>query len=141
MLSSSSESELLAPSECAVRTPLAMAALPAPPFVVSSFLNLRDEDDEDEAATNFAGESQAVPADPVVLDGALPRLVRPRANEFACLDSRLLALFQWFFMALSVRPGILFAISAHLLPRSEWACSRFVSSSSVQGFLLISGSS
>ena len=30
--------------------------------------------------------------------------------------------FQWFFTELSVRPGSIFAITAHLLPWCLWAC-------------------
>lgn len=48
--------------------------------------------------------------------------------------------FQWFLMALSVRPGICLAISAHRLPRR--ACSRAScsSSSGVKGVFLMAGS-
>mmetsp|Transcript_43881 Transcript_43881/g.133651 ORF Transcript_43881/g.133651 Transcript_43881/m.133651 type:complete len:230 (-) Transcript_43881:296-985(-) len=47
--------------------------------------------------------------------------------------------FQWFLMALSVRPGRCFAISAHLFPRDSWFSIMIRSSSSIHGFLLMSG--
>ena len=47
--------------------------------------------------------------------------------------------FQWFLIALSVRPGRRLAISAHLLPRSECASRMIRSSSSVHGVFLIAG--
>mmetsp|Transcript_10202 Transcript_10202/g.42346 ORF Transcript_10202/g.42346 Transcript_10202/m.42346 type:complete len:251 (+) Transcript_10202:1704-2456(+) len=47
--------------------------------------------------------------------------------------------FQWFLMALSVLPGSILAISAHLLPWILWASSRVLSSSSVHPSRLISG--
>ena len=50
-------------------------------------------------------------------------------------------LFQWFLIALSVRPGRCLAISAHLFPCSLCARCRVSSSSSVHGSFLIDGSS
>ena len=53
------------------------------------------------------------------LDSSSPH-VRPASSSglFRALPStlRFRVLFQWFFTALSVRPGSDFAISAHLLP-------------------------
>lgn len=46
-----------------------------------------------------------------------------RANTISAF--RFMEEFQWFLMALSVRPGITFAISAHLLP-SFWCWIRIV---------------
>ena len=58
------------------------------------------------------------------------------------LSLHLLAMItcQWFFTALSVRPGNCFAITAHLLPWIRWQARSLSSSSSVKGLLLILGS-
>lgn len=58
------------------------------------------------------------------------------------LSRRILAIItcQWFFTALSVRPGKCLAITAHLLPWIRWEVIRRSSSSSVKGFLFILGS-
>lgn len=48
---------------------------------------------------------------------------------------------QWFFTALSVRPGKSLAIIAHLLPYTLWAANSLSSSSSVNARRLILGSS
>ena len=47
--------------------------------------------------------------------------------------------FQWFFIALSVRPGSTLAISAHRFPNLWWASRMLRSSLSVHGALLICG--
>mmetsp|Transcript_3011 Transcript_3011/g.5756 ORF Transcript_3011/g.5756 Transcript_3011/m.5756 type:complete len:237 (+) Transcript_3011:103-813(+) len=71
---------------------------------------------------------------------------RPEAEEesdvtlASRLMLRLMVLYQWFLMALSVRPGRSFAISAHLLPTRCWASYMYFSSSSVHGSFLMSGS-
>ena len=53
---------------------------------------------------------------------------------------RLIVLYQWFLIALSVRPGSNFAISAHRFPIR--ACSLLIisSSSTLQGLFLMEGS-
>mmetsp|Transcript_11406 Transcript_11406/g.38894 ORF Transcript_11406/g.38894 Transcript_11406/m.38894 type:complete len:333 (-) Transcript_11406:78-1076(-) len=58
-----------------------------------------------------------------------------------CLNCCRSAEFQWFFTALSVRPGSNFAISAHLLPYRLWPSSRMASSSALHAsFLMLSSS-
>jgi hypothetical protein len=47
--------------------------------------------------------------------------------------------FQWFLIALSVRPGSRLAISAHLFPSSSCAARMVRSSSAVHGVFFISG--
>ena len=54
---------------------------------------------------------------------------------------RRMVAFQWFFTAFSVLPGIILAMSAHLLPICLWASIRSFSSSSSQASLLMSGRS
>lgn len=56
------------------------------------------------------------------------------------LHCRALITCQWFFTALSVRPGKSLAMVAHLFPCTRWEARRRSSSSSVKGFLLILGS-
>ena len=48
--------------------------------------------------------------------------------------------FQWFLMALSVRPGSSLAISAHRLPHFLWADCKMVSSSAVHSPFFTAGS-
>ena len=55
-----------------------------------------------------------------------------------CSYLRRMLEFQWFLIALSVRPGSSFAISAHLLPHSRHAVTITASSASVHGPLLMS---
>ena len=61
------------------------------------------------------------------------------SSRFRRNDDRRIVEFQWFFTALSVRPGRSFAISAHLFPILPWRSWMEASSSSVQGDLLIPG--
>lgn len=52
---------------------------------------------------------------------------------------RLIVLFQWFLMALSVRPGKSFAILAHWFPTRLCASTMTLSSSSVQAVFFMPG--
>mmetsp|Transcript_15571 Transcript_15571/g.49461 ORF Transcript_15571/g.49461 Transcript_15571/m.49461 type:complete len:313 (+) Transcript_15571:205-1143(+) len=65
----------------------------------------------------------------------------PLFCRFSLRSSRRSALFQWFLMALSVRPGSILAISAHRLPSCRCASSSTRSSSAVQWSFLMAGSS
>lgn len=56
------------------------------------------------------------------------------------LHRRAIITCQWFFTALSVRPGKSLAMVAHLFPCTRWEARRRSSSSSVKGLLLILGS-
>lgn len=47
--------------------------------------------------------------------------------------------FQWFFMELSVRPGIIFVISAHFVPCAVWAKNKTHYSWSIQSAFNIAG--
>mmetsp|Transcript_30302 Transcript_30302/g.59181 ORF Transcript_30302/g.59181 Transcript_30302/m.59181 type:complete len:285 (+) Transcript_30302:1553-2407(+) len=66
---------------------------------------------------------------------------QPPHSERIWSRLRYRVLFQWFLMALSVRPGSSLAISVHLLPWISCALTMRTSSSSVHGPRLIEGSS
>ena len=68
---------------------------------------------------------------------AAARASSPRATASSTL--RLRVEFQWFLMALSVRPTNVLAISAHLLPNWLWARISLRSSSRLHSSRLISG--
>ena len=57
-----------------------------------------------------------------------------------CFSFLLMVLFQWFFMALSVRPGRNLLMRAQRLPKRLWASMMVISSSSVHLSFFILGS-
>mmetsp|Transcript_9933 Transcript_9933/g.25658 ORF Transcript_9933/g.25658 Transcript_9933/m.25658 type:complete len:391 (-) Transcript_9933:180-1352(-) len=64
----------------------------------------------------------------------------PSTSMCAMFSPRRSAEFQWFFTALSVRPGRYLAMSAHLLPNSSCSCMSFRSSSTDHASLRMSWS-
>ena len=89
-----------------------------------------------EALRLAVGEEKGWPPGPLLppaAAAAAPR-VRTLASYFLRMDE-----FQWFLMALSVRPCSSVAISAQRCPTSRHAVTMTRSSSSVHGSLLMSG--